>query len=225
MSAATGCEHNCVRKRATVNAGRTLLVLAVGSAGICLSAESRAQVRQPQELAALAGAWTLNRTPVASQPRTPEGRGEGREDGRGGGRRSPGGFGGPIGGGFGVPAGRGNLEQMARQRDALRDLTDPPGHLIVTVTETMVILTGPDGRTTRLSPDGKKVRDENTKIERKTRWSGDKLVSEIDGLGSKITQTFSVDSERRQLRVLVEMEADRPNETRTVTHVYDADAR
>jgi len=114
---------------------------------------------------------------------------------------------------------------MARQRDALRDLTDPPGHLIVTVTETMVILTGPDGRTTRLSPDGKKVRDENTKIERKTRWSGDKLVSEIDGLGSKITQTFSVDSERRQLRVLVEMEADRPNETRTVTHVYDADAR
>jgi hypothetical protein len=28
----------------------------------------------------------------------------------------------------------------------------------------MIVLTGADGRTTRLSPDGKKIKDENTKI-------------------------------------------------------------
>ena len=47
------------------------------------------------------------------------------------------------------------------------------------------MLTGADGRTTRLSPDGKKIKDENTKIERKTKWDGGKLVSEINGLGSR----------------------------------------
>ena len=105
----------------------------------------------------------------------------------------------------------------------LRDITDPPSHLVITVTDTMVILTGPDGRTTRLSPDGKKIKDENTKIERKTRWTAGKLVTEIEGLGPKITQTYAVDAERRQLRLTHEVQADRPNGARAVTHVYDAD--
>jgi hypothetical protein len=191
------------------------------------AADGRAQAQPAQEkLTSLAGAWTINTHPAASQPHAPEGRGDGRDGGGRGASRRPGGFGGgPLGGGPGGLSGRGNREQIARQRDALRDITDPPDHLIVTVTESMVILTGPDGRATRLAPDGKKIKDENTKIERKTRWIAGKLVSEIDGLGQKITQTFSVDAEPRQLRVVVEMEADRYNDARTITHVYDADTR
>jgi hypothetical protein len=106
-------------------------------------------------------------------------------------------------------------------RDAMREIMNPPVHLIIVQTETMIIVTGPDGRTTRLSPDGKKVKDESTKTERKTKWDGLKLVSEISGLGPrKITETYSVDPERRQLHVDVQVE-QRPD---TIHRVYDADS-
>jgi hypothetical protein len=90
----------------------------------------------------------------------------------------------------------------------------------------MVVLTAADGRTTRLSPDGKKVKDDNTKIERKTKWDGGKLVSEINGLGrGKMTQTFAVDPEGKQLRLIVVMEKGRRGQPQTVTQVYDLDPR
>ncbi len=115
---------------------------------------------------------------------------------------------------------------MARMRDAMRDITNPSDHLIITQTESMVVVTGADGRTTRLSPDGKKIKDDNTKIERKTKWDGGKLVSEISGLGpGKQTQTFAVDPERKQLRITVVMDGGRSGQPRTITHIYDADAR
>ena len=95
------------------------------------------------------------------------------------------------------------------------------------LSESILVIVGAAGRTTRLSPDGKKVKDDNTKVERKTRWDGAKLISEISGLGSgKITQTFAVAPESHQLRVTVQMEGGgRSGQARTITHVYDADAR
>ena len=111
-------------------------------------------------------------------------------------------------------------------RNAMRDITDPSERLTITQTESTIILTEADGRTTRLSTDGKKIKDDNTRIERKTKWDGGKLVSEISGLGpGKMTQTFSIDPEGKQLRVIVVMEGGGRVEPRTVTHVYDADAR
>ena len=175
------------------------------SIGIVVMVALMAPQPGQQKLTDFAGGWTLNKNPIA--------------------RRGPGGFGGPIGGGFGVPTGRGSREQIALQREALRDITDPPAHLIIVVTNTIVILTGPDGRTTRLSPDGKKIKDDNTKVERKTRWTAGKLITEIEGLGPTITQTYALDMDRRQLRLTAEVAASRPNEARTVTHIYDADAR
>jgi hypothetical protein len=81
-------------------------------------------------------------------------------------------------------------------------------------------------RTTRLAPDGKKIKDENTKIERKTKWDGGKLVSEINGAGrGKITQTFAVDPDSKQLRLTVVMEGGRSGQPRTITQVYDPDPR
>ena len=114
---------------------------------------------------------------------------------------------------------------MARMRDAMRDLTTPSNHLTITQTESMVVITAADGRTTRLSPDGQKIKDDNTKIERKTKWDGGKLVSEIGGLGpGKTTQTFSVDPDSHQLRITVQMEGGRAGQARTITNIYDADA-
>ncbi len=122
--------------------------------------------------------------------------------------------------------GRGNPEDMARMREALHDVMTPADHLTITQTDSMILLTAQDGRTTRLSPDGKKVKDDNTKIERKTKWDAGKLVSEIDGLGpGKITETYAVDPEKHQLTMTVQTAASHNRPARTMRRVYDADAK
>jgi hypothetical protein len=200
------------------------VVLALALAGLWMGRGSRVHA-QSDRSAAVVGAWTLNKdlsdTP-SDQPS--EGRQERGDSGGGGGgrRRGGGGFGRGGGGGFGGGQGgvRADPEQAARMRDAMREIMNPPVHLIIVQTETMIIVTGPDGRTTRLSPDGKKVKDESTKTERKTKWDGMKLVSEISGLGPrKITETYSVDPERHQLHIDLQVE-QRPD---PIHRVYDAD--
>jgi hypothetical protein len=201
------------------------LILLIGTAiliGIWLSAESRAQTP-----AALSGAWALNRD-QSDRSAEPGERTDQEHGRRGGGRRS-GGFGGGRGGfgrGGGAAAAPPDREGMARMRDAMRDIMTPSDRLTITQTDSMIVITGADGRTTRLAPDGSKVKDENTHIERKTRWDGDKLLSEINGLGrGKITQTFSVDPEHHQLRIVALLEGGGGGQPRTITHVYDADLR
>ena len=194
----------------------SLVVAAATFIATWLAAESRAQT--PEH--ALAGAWTLN-TEASDQTPAP---GDERDGGdrRGGNGRYGGGRGGYGGGGNG--GANVDPEQMARMRDAMRQLMNPPEHLTITQTDTMVVITEPDGHTTRLSPDGKKVKDENTNIERKTKWDGGKLVSEINGLGrGKVTQTYAVDPEHHELRIAVQMENGRGGQPRTITHVYEAD--
>lgn len=193
-----------------------------------LAIESRAQA---PEKASIAGIWLRNDAQSDPPPargergeRGQNGRGQGRRGGGGGGR---GGFGGYGRGGGGGPGQQmpGDPEEMQRMREALRDILNPPERLTITQTESMVVLTAADGRTTRLSPDGKKIKDENTKVERKTRWDGGRLIVEITGTANgKITQTFSVDAETRQLKVVVDAEGGRNQDRRTMTHVYDPDA-
>ena len=193
--------------------------------GVWLAAESRSQAQTPIE-----GAWTLNKELSDTTP-SREGssggdQGRGRRNGGGYGRGG-GGFGGGMrGGGGGGGGSRGNAEDAARMREALRDVLAAADHLTITQTESMIVLTTDEGHTTRLSPDGKKVKDENTKIERKTKWDAGKLVSEIDGLGpGKITETYSVDPEKHQLMVTVQTEKNRNRPARTMHRVYDADAK
>jgi hypothetical protein len=219
-----------------VNAARRSLSIVVTLSWLAMFAVSFA-VRtraQPPATGVLTGAWTLNKD-LSDQPSARgergDDRGRGRRGdggggfGRGGGRRGRGGFG---GGGMGRGGDRGGMspEDMARTRDAMRDITDPSDHLTITETGSMVVITSGDGRTTRLSPDGKKIKDDNTRIERKTKWDAGKLVSEITGAGpGKMIQTFAVDPETRQLRISVQIEAGRSGQARTINHLYDADAR
>jgi hypothetical protein len=223
-------------------------LLSIGALGVAVlvSASGAAAQRPlpPPPAPSISGAWTRN----ADLSDAPAGRGQGSDDGGtrggngrgngggyggGGHRRGGGGGGGFGGGGYGRGGGGGqnaggsaNPEEMMRMRDAMRDVTSPSDHLIITQTESMIVLTGADGRTTRLSPDGKKIKDENTKVERKTKWDGGKLVSEINGLGSgKMTQSFAVDPEAKQLRITLVMEDGHSKEPRTITQLYDADPR
>jgi hypothetical protein len=144
------------------------------------------------------------------------GGGRGGFGGRGGygGRRSGGGGGGAV-----PPR---NPDEVARMRDAMRDVMEPSDRLTIVQTDSMIVITTADGRTTRLSPNGKKIKDDNTGVERKTKWDAGRLVTEISGLGSgKMTQTVSVDADTRQLRISVLIEGGRSRQPRTVAHVYD----
>ena len=198
------------------------IVVPVALIGLCVDGLGRLHA-QDKSAHSLAGAWTLNKDlSDAPADRSADGDRGDRGDGGGGGRR--GGF-----GGGGVGRGDGGRaavspEEMARQRDATGDIMNPPDHLMITETATMILINGPDGRTTRLSPDGKKIKDESTKIERKTKWDGGKLISEISGLAAgTITETYSVDSEHHQLHRTLQME--RARRSLMTSRVYDADPR
>ena len=195
-----------------------------------------AHAETPKANDAIIGAWTLNKG--ASELGAADGSAQGRDgengrrgDGAGGGRRRGGGGGGGFGGGFGRGGGGGfggqqtpeQREAAQRMRDALRAELQAPEHIVIVSSETTIIMTTPDGHTTRLATDGSNVKDESMGIERKTKWDGGKLVSEVNGLGrGKITETYSVDGEPKQLRV--KLDIDGPRKT-TQTRVYDLDPR
>jgi Spy/CpxP family protein refolding chaperone len=187
----------------------------------------------PKSNDAIVGAWTLNKD--ASQLALARGdNGEGRDGddagrngGVGGRRRGGGGFG---GGGFGRGGGGGGFNQTPEQRDAAQRMRDAmrqelqaPDHMTIVSSDTTIIITTPDGHTIRLAPDGKKIKDESTGIERKTKWDSGKLVSEVSGLGrGKITETYSLDADTRQLHV--KLDIDGPRKT-SQTRVYDLDQK
>jgi len=196
-----------------------------------------AHAETPKTNDAIIGGWTLNKG--ASDLGAADGNAQGRDgengrrgDGAGGGRRRGGGGGGGFGGGFGRGGGGGfggqqqtpeQREAAQRMRDALRAELQAPDHVVIVSSETTIIMTTPDGHTTRLATDGSKVKDQSTGIERKTKWDGGKLVSEVSGLGrGKITETYSVDGEPKQLRV--KLDIDGPRKT-TQTRVYDLDPK
>jgi len=216
-----------------VNAVRGLLVpgmvvVITALIGVWLAAESRAQA--PSPAGSIAGGWTLNKElsdkPQAARDQDSAGRrrGDGGGGGGGMGRGGRGRRGGGMGRG-GMGAGE-SPEDAQRMRDAMRDIMNPPDHLTIVQADRMILITSGDGRVTRLAPDGKKIKDENTRIERKTKWDAGKLVSEVSGLGpGKITETYAVDPEHHQLMVTVAMESSRMPQPMTQHRVYDAEPR
>jgi hypothetical protein len=214
-----------------------LASLAAPSFLTSVTALVRAQIPSVQStlpLPSLQGEWTLNqRSTNQPQPsrggdQGSRGGGAGRAGGRGasGGR---GGFGGPGGfGGAGLSVSpSGNPEVTARLQEAMHDITTPPARLTIVQTDTTIIVTTSEGRTTRLAPTGKNIKEENTGIGRKTRWDDGKLVSEISGLGlDKITQTYWLDPDpdTHRLHVSVTFPSGAGSEPTTLDRVYDAPA-
>jgi hypothetical protein len=211
---------------------RGSVIVVTAFTGASLSAASQAQA--PAPATGLAGAWTLNKD-VSDQPKVgTEGEGE---SGRGGYGRGGGGEGGGFGRGGGMRGGMGrggyggggggmSQEERERTRAAMRDIMTPPERLTIVQAESMIVITTGDGRVTRLSPDGKKIKDENTKIERRTKWDGGKLVSEVTGAGpGKITETYTADPDHHQLVVTIAMDRPRSSQPMTQRRVYDTDSK
>jgi len=200
-------------------------VAAIAFAVACLTAATlpRAQTQTADPAATIVGAWSLN-ADLSDKPQDrsqDSGQTSGRRQGGGGGRR--GGFGGGLGGRYGGGAGGNTMgvEDRQRMRDAVREIMNAPDRLTITEADSMVIITSGDGHVDRLAPNGKKIKDESTGIERRTKWDGNRLVCEISGAGPrKITETYSPDPDHKQLRVVVQV--DSPGQPTTVNRVYDA---
>jgi hypothetical protein len=195
-------------------------VLAVAVlAAAASSVSTPALLAQTAPPASIVGTWTLNKDKSDQPPNEANRTGDdgGRDDGRHAGSGGRGGHGGGFGGGGarggfgggpgGPGGGRGNEQEMQRRREALRTILEAPERRTITRTDTMVIVTTGDGRTTRLATDGSKVKDESTGFEQRTHWEGDRLITEFTGSGrGKIVQTYAVDPQARELVVTVQME-------------------
>jgi hypothetical protein len=186
------------------------------------------------ERPALTGSWVLNKDLSSDPAGTLEG--PRRRGGRmpiGG---QGGGIGGPVGGGVGGPiigGRRGGFDETdpdesARMRETLRMLLDAPGQMIITTQDRAVVITSRDGRVQHLRADGRKVEettDGGLRLERKTRWDDDGLVSEFkvkDSGGGKVKQTWKRDGAR--LVVTSEIHAPRASDPLIVRRVYDPES-
>ena len=202
---------------------RTLLTAILSIALLAPGAAIGARAGAETDVASIVGAWTLNRDLSQLSPERPQGD---DQRGRGGfGGRRGGGGGGRRGSGGGFSGGRGSgasPDAQRRRTEAVRAIMEAPDRLTITRTESLVIVTTGDGRTTRLSPDGKKIKDESTGIERKTKWDGNSLVTEITGAGpGKITETYKIDQEHGRLSVAVQAESSRAPNAGVGRRVYD----
>lgn len=181
---------------------------------------------------ALVGTWMLNKELSDLPPGRAEGGGDrhgpsGGGYGRGGGRGGSHG-GGSFPGGFGGGhSGRdsGSPDSGLRRQEELRGILEAPQRLTIVDTGSMLIVTTGDGRTIRLSPDGTKIRDESTGVERKTAWQSGKLVSEISGNKPNMKEIYSVDTGHRELLVIVQVEgSDHEQPLRVFHRIYQPDA-
>lgn len=218
----------------------SIIALAIAALAVTSATSARSQTSQPSppqpSTPSIQGVWVLNhdltdKPPAPGDARPGDGGragGGGRRGGfggggGGGGRR--GGFGGGgFGGGGGGGGGRGGDPDLnARQQEAMRDVMTPPERLTIVQTDSTIIITSGEGRTTRLSPNDKKIKEENTGIDRKTSWQGDRLVSEVNGIGSgTIVGTYSLDPDRHQLRIMMQLPKRNGQTPAPLARVYDA---
>jgi hypothetical protein len=100
------------------------------------------------------------------------------------------------------------------------DVLEPAAALTVTQGDPELIAVRDDGRVLRLYTDGRKAKERNGTVERKTRWDGSRLVSEVKLQdGRKLTEVWILAADGRELRSSVKLELGRGE--LVVDRVYD----
>lgn len=134
-----------------------------------------------------------------------------------------GGFGGGGFGGGGFGGGRasgGSKSSDVFARAEMRELMNPPEHFAIAMTGKTITITKDDGTAVQLTPNDKKIKDDVTKIERRTKWDGDKLVIEFSNISrNTVVETLSVDPQAHQLRISTQL--GDAKDRGPVVHVYD----
>jgi hypothetical protein len=203
-----------------------------------------------QRPAPIVGSWTLNKDltdkPAAAGGRGDEGGGSrggmgggggiggrggtggggiGGGIGGGGGGMGGGGSRGGMGGGGGMEGGRGgDPEKMKRTRSLVNDIARPAAGWTIVQDGARVLFTNSDGRTEKYTTDSKEEErlTGDGVIKSKTRWNGDQLIIEAKYQdGPKVTRTFTVSSDLRQLIIHIKVEGGGLPRELTINHVYD----
>ena len=122
-----------------------------------------------------------------------------------------------------MPGGR-DREEMPRARGLAQVLTKAADRLTIVLDGTRVIITTDEGRSVKLQTDGKEEErlTGDGVIKSKTRWNGEQLVSE-DKIqdGPKVTRTYTVSSDLRQLIVTQKIDGGGMFGQVLVHHVFD----
>jgi hypothetical protein len=168
------------------------------------AAQEKAAARETT--AKIGGIWKLN-TQLSDPPRV-GGQGDDGQNGVGGLGR--GGDGVPVGGQRGEGPGRGiDPEKLKAARALIEELMTPPAMLTIGDADGAVTFTESDGRTRTYKTDNRKEKHQvtNATVETRTRWEEGSLVIETElDEGLKVTQTYSVGADPRQLTVLTKLE-------------------
>jgi hypothetical protein len=199
----------------------------IASTLACLAlAASASHAGDPAGRPDFTGRWTFNAEKsddaraklraAADGGRRGEFGGPGRGGPMGGGLPPGGGRGGPMGGMGGGPP----VADMEAMRAAMDDVLEPAAALTVTQGDPELIAVRDDGRVLRLYTDGRKAKERNGTVERKTRWDGSRLVSEVKLQdGRKLTEVWILAADGRELRSSVKLELGRGE--LVVDRVYD----
>ncbi len=208
-----------------------VVLIALGAPPLLL-----AQDRNAVPGAAVAGAWRLNRDLSTKAPQGMPGFGDdagGRGRGAGGGPPG-GGMGGPPGGRMGGPQGGGmggppSEEEMKRMRDIFREASESPEQIVIAPGHGVVTITDSNGLVRKFATNYKTEKHQTAAgvVETKTKWEGAALVIETSaGSGLKVTRSYRLTPEGRQLMVEVKIESSNfPQKMPPMRLAYDAASR
>ncbi len=216
----------------TKMAACAVLTALIGS-GFDTGAAQKTETPQTLEIV---GAWTLNHDLSTSPEDIASGRDGSRAGGGsggfGGGGRGGGGFGGGGRGGGGLGGRGGGMgqpseEDRQRMQALIRRLREAPERLTITFDGKTVAFANGDGRTWKVTTDGKKqtILTGDGEIELKGRIEGPKLIVEetVTGRG-KLLYTYAPAEDAGTRRLSVQVKLEGGNMARRVpemTRVYD----
>ncbi|HEV2425295.1 MAG TPA: hypothetical protein VGZ29_10755 [Terriglobia bacterium] len=146
----------------------------------------------------------------------------------------------PGGGGIGFPGGRvgmggmgpgmgrgrprGGAPEAGMSSADTEQMAETPKTLQIDQEEKKITITDDNGGVTNLYPDGKKHKEKDSTGQSntiKTHWDGDRLVSESKLHSGKLTQTYALSPDGKQLDVLSTLDAGR-NGSLAIRRVYDS---
>jgi hypothetical protein len=179
---------------------------------ICALVSSTMFSQHKAQATNLTGSWTLNKD-LSDDPAKAVETIHGQRSGRSG--HGPWMHGG----------GRGGMDRA--QMDAMRRALESPARLTITQADGSITFREGDSGSQTLTTNNKKqtVRLDNRTIEVRTRWDSGRLVKETSlADGMKLTETYSLVSEPRQLHVMVKLEGSRIPRPVNLRRWYDAES-
>lgn len=134
-----------------------------------------------------------------------------------------------MGGGY--PGGRGGYggqSESNEDRQRMQELVRPPNAVKLDMTGAEVDLTDDTNRKRAFMTDGRKLQKSKDPSyeEIAAHWEGSRLVSEEkDARGQKLSRTYELSADGRQLFESVHLSTGRNNSTVVIRYVYDIDAQ